>query len=63
MKKRKTELKKIGKRCLKNLSEERYHKMSEIVINVIHKLGGWIFKLEFWALHDYCNGKSINCTF
>ena len=39
MKKIKTELKKIGKRCLKNLSEERCHKMSEIVINVIHILG------------------------
>ena len=39
MKKIKTELKKIGKRCLKNLPEERYHKMNEIVINVIHILG------------------------
>ena len=34
----KTELKKIGKRCLKNLSEEHYRKMGEIVINVIHIL-------------------------
>ena len=34
----KTELKKIGKRCLKNLSEEHCHKMGEIVINVIHIL-------------------------
>ena len=34
----KTELKKIGKRRLKNLSEEHYRKMGEIVINVIHIL-------------------------
>ena len=34
----KTELKKIGKICLKNLSEEHYRKMGEIVINVIHIL-------------------------
>ena len=38
MKKIKTELKKIGKRCLKNLSKECYHKMSEIVIDVINIL-------------------------
>jgi len=25
----------IGKRCLKNLSEERYNKIGEILINVI----------------------------
>ena len=49
MKKIQTELKKkIGKRCLKNLSEERYHKMSEIVINIVHTWEDEFSSYSFW---------------